>query len=72
MWGVIRDDKGIWINGLSKNMGSYNAIFAEFWEVFEGLKIIKSLSLRKMVVNVYSIVVVNAIEEGKICLVECE
>lgn len=54
--GVIRDERGVWISGFSKNLGSCNVILAEIWGMYEGLKITKSLGLRRVDVNVDSLV----------------
>lgn len=69
--GVIIDDMGVWISGLSKYLGHCSAIIAGFWGVFEGLKLTKSSGLRIVEINVDSVLVVKVIEEGKIRKVEC-
>lgn len=44
---------------------------AEFWGIFEGLKLIKSLGLIKVELNVDSLLVVKVIEEEKTSRMDC-
>lgn len=69
--GVIRDDKGVRIKDFSNYLGHCNVTMAECRGVLKGLKLTKSLGLRRVELNVDSKVVVKAIENGKIKIVEC-
>lgn len=64
--GIVRDHRGAWRIGFTKFLGECNALLAEFWGVFEGLKLTKPLGLRRVEVNVASTIVIKAIEEGTI------
>lgn len=44
---------------------------AEFWGIFEGLKLIKFLGLIKVELNMDSLLVVKVIEEDKTSRVDC-
>lgn len=69
--GLLQDHEGVSKGGFSKYVRSSNAILAEFQGVFEGLKLTKQLGCTKVEMNVDSIEVVRAIEEGVVEYIDC-
>jgi ribonuclease HI len=46
--GVIRDDKGSWIDGFAKALGDTTAYMAELWGIYEGLTIAHRRGVMKL------------------------
>jgi ribonuclease HI len=63
--GVFRGDKGEWICGFSKGLGSCSAYVAELWGVFEGLKLARSNGYRKVELHIDSSSVVSSISRDQ-------
>lgn len=52
--GISQDAMGDWIGGFSKFSGNCNALRAELWGVYEGLKLTKRLRLMRVEINLDS------------------
>src|SRR5689334_1263909 len=37
--GVLRDDKGAWLHGYVRNLGSCSVVMAELWGIIDGLSL---------------------------------
>lgn len=57
--GLIRDEDGRWIVGFAKKVGRCDVLKAEFWGIYEGLKLAWSLNLRRVIVESDSLNAVN-------------
>lgn len=53
--GLIRQSNGNWINEFAKSLGYCSVVMVKLWGVFEGLKLIEEIGLRRIVINVDSI-----------------
>ncbi|XP_019198971.1 PREDICTED: uncharacterized protein LOC109192724 [Ipomoea nil] len=60
--GVIRDHTGAWLVGFSTKVGTTSSFMAELWGLREGLLIANNRGLVRLVAEVDSISVVNAIK----------
>lgn len=69
--GLLCDHEGAWKGGFAMFVGSSSAILVEFLGVYEGLKLTKGLDYTKVEINVDSIEVVIALEEGVMAYVDC-
>lgn len=63
--GIIRDVSGNWVGGLSKYLGICSAFMAELWGVLEGMRLAKSLRLRKVESNVDSMLMALVLKSRK-------
>ncbi|KAK4258521.1 hypothetical protein QN277_004963 [Acacia crassicarpa] len=61
--GVLRDYRGEWIAGFSKELGMCNARSAEEWAVLEGLMLASDLGFRQVVVESDALELVNCLND---------
>lgn len=64
MWGLLRDDSGRWLGGFAKFLGRCNSFMAVLWELFEGIKLVISLGVQNIEINLDSLSMVHAIDKG--------
>lgn len=69
--GVLWDHHGNWKGGFSKYVGNCSTLMAEFWGVLEGIKLSKKLGFKHLEINMDTLMVVQAIEDGKVGSIEC-
>ncbi|KAJ8431324.1 hypothetical protein Cgig2_013540 [Carnegiea gigantea] len=62
--GVLRDEKGGWRGGFSENLGSCSAMKAEICVVLCGLRLAQRLKIRKLWVQLDSMMVVGMFQEN--------
>lgn len=60
--GIIRDDQGRWICAFSKFVGKCNALMADIWGIYEGLKLIVARGFERVEINCDSLESINIIE----------
>lgn len=63
--GVIRNHKGDWISGFSRNAGTCDIFQVEFWGVFEGFKLAYSSVISKVEFQVNGMEVAKALTSAK-------
>jgi ribonuclease HI len=68
---VFRGDKGEWVCGFSKGLGSCSAYVAELWGVFEGLKLARSHGYRKVELHIDSSSVISSISRDQGGIIGC-
>jgi ribonuclease HI len=63
--GVIRDNKGSWIDGFAKALGDTTGYMAELWGIYEGLKLAHHKGVKKLELRTDSAVLANSLQDRK-------
>jgi ribonuclease HI len=63
--GVLRDDKGSWIDGFAKALGDTTAYMAELWGIHEGLALAYRRRVMKLELRTDSQVLAQSLKERK-------
>ena len=59
--GLIRDHRGNWIGGFSRNIGFTHSLAAKLWGLRDGLTLAKNLNIKKLHVELDAKVVTDII-----------
>ena len=59
--GLIRNDKGNWLMGFSRNIGQANSFMAECWALRDGLMLCLQLNLQNIVIKLDASALVDAL-----------
>ena len=59
--GLIRDSIGSWIASFCRELGKCHNVMAKLWRLLEGLKLVVSLNIDKLIIQVNASVVVDLI-----------
>jgi hypothetical protein len=62
--GIIRNNRGDWLGGFAKHIGTCSAFTTKLWGVLEGLRYAWSMSFRLVELDVDSMAVVKVIKTG--------
>jgi ribonuclease HI len=62
--GIIRNNRGDWLGGFAKHIGTCSAFTAELWGVLEGLSYAWSMGFKLVELDVDSVAVVKVIKTG--------
>ena len=62
--GIVRDDRGEWVAGFSRHIGSTNSFTAELWGLREGLFLCCNLNIESLVVEVDAQAVVDVLKNN--------
>ena len=59
--GIVRDERGHWVNGFSKRIGLTNSFEAELWGLREGLLLCCNLNISHLVIELDAKAIVNVL-----------
>jgi hypothetical protein len=62
---AIRNDRGIWVEGIVKGLGDTSAYMAELWGIYEGLRLALRRGLMKIELRTDSKVIAQSLQHGK-------